>query len=322
MRARARLIGAVGGLVLIGGAVWVMLADGESQPPVTPATTTAQLSITSTVQVVESTAVPTTTVPTTTTTTEPPVASTTVTEPEPEPPSTTTTPPTTTAAVETATTEATTTTAPATTVVTIAPFPPGDGSCHGEYTEGGRVKEQCVRDRLQYIFEAFEAGTHLERMSVTRDRHLLAGIFASLEAWAQEFRGDEYPPFVGPWTGFENVDARSHLVVTVEGASWNGPDLLGVLVHIENLIPEAAKYGPTEGWQMAPAVWVDGHWMVSYFGFCRVLSRLGPAKRICPEDPRLAITWKLGVRPEGAGAYVPWDLTDAESAALRDVAAW
>ena len=177
--------------------------------------------------------------------------------------------------METTTAEATTTTVPSTTVVTVAPFPPGDGSCHGRYSKGGRVKEQCVLDRIQYIFEAFTAGTHLERMSVIRDGHLLAGTFGNLEAWANEFRGDKYPPFLGPWSGFENTDARPQRSVTVEAASWNGPDLLGVLVHIESLTPRAEDYGPTERREMVPAVWVDDHWMISYFSFCRLLSRLG-----------------------------------------------
>ena len=48
--------------------------------------------------------------------------------------------------------------------VTVAPFPPGDGSFHSEYIEGGRVKERCVLDRLQYIFEALSPDTRLERM--------------------------------------------------------------------------------------------------------------------------------------------------------------
>ena len=323
MRGGTRLIGAAGGLLLIGGVVWVMLASGDSQQPATPATT-AQPSTTSTVQLVATTTVSTTAAPTTTTTTTEPVqTSTTATEPEPEPPATTTTPPSTTSVpVETTTAEATTTTLPAATVVTVAPFPPGDGSCHGEYTEGHRVKEQCVLNRLQYIFETLTAGTHQERMSVIRDGHLLAGVFANLEAWAKEFRGDKYPPFLGPWSGFENTDARGHLAVTVEGASWNGPDLLGVLVHFENLLPGAEDYGPTEGRVMAPAVWVDDQWTVSYFSFCRFLSRLGPAKQTCPEDPRLAITWKLEVRPEGSGTYTPTDLTDTEYDAIRDVPAW
>ena len=57
--------------------------------------------------------------------------------------------------------------------------------------KGGRVKEQRVLDRLQYIFETFGAGTHIERMSVVGDGHMLTRVLARLEAWTAEFRGDK-----------------------------------------------------------------------------------------------------------------------------------
>ena len=51
--------------------------------------------------------------------------------------------------------------------VTVAPFPPGDGSFHSEYIEGGQVKERCVLDRLQYIFEALSPDTRPRSQGTT-----------------------------------------------------------------------------------------------------------------------------------------------------------
>ena len=82
------------------------------------------------------------------------------------------------------------------------------------------MRERCVLDRLQYIFETVIAGTHGERMSVIGDGHMLVGVLANLEAWAEEWRGGDYPPFEGLWSGFENADARPHAVVE---AVLNGP---------------------------------------------------------------------------------------------------
>ena len=127
---------------------------------------------------------------------------------------------------------------------------------------------------------------------------------------------------VGPWSGFENADARPYVAVTVEGASWNEPDLLGVLVHFESLVPGAGEYGPVEGRVAAPAVWVDGQWVVSYFSYCRFLRRMGEASQTCPKDPRPHIAVETRAVREASGAYAPLDLSDAEADALRDVLAW
>ena len=43
------------------------------------------------------------------------------------------------------------------------------------------MRERCVLDRLQYIFETVIAGIHGERMSVIRDGHMLVGVLANLE---------------------------------------------------------------------------------------------------------------------------------------------
>ena len=43
------------------------------------------------------------------------------------------------------------------------------------------MRERCVLDRLQYIFETVTAGTHGERMSVIGDGHMLVGVLANLE---------------------------------------------------------------------------------------------------------------------------------------------
>ena len=223
------------------------------------------------------------------------------------------------AADPTTTTATTTTVPPTTTTTTTTTAAPGDGSCHGEYVERHRVQEQCVLDRLQYIFEAVIAGTHAERMSVIRDGHMLAGVLANIEAFTEEYRGDMYPPFEGLWSGFEDADARPHRHIVVEGASWNGPNLLGVLIYMK---PLPGQEPQLETWRAAPAVWVDGHWMVSYFAYCRVMGRMMEAKQSCPKDPRPHIPSEYGVRPEGSGAYRPLDLSDAESDALRNAPVW
>ena len=62
--------------------------------------------------------------------------------------------------------------------------------------------------------------------------------------------------------------------------------------------------------------------MVSYFASCRIPSRLGPGKQICPKDPRPHIASETGVRSEGSGTYAPWDISDAEADAVRDTPAW
>ena len=187
---------------------------------------------------------------------------------------------------------AATTTVAATTIVMGASFPPGDGSCHGENVEGHRVRERCVLDRLQYIFETVIAGIHGERMSVIGDGHMLVGVLANLEAWAEEWRGGDYPPFEGLWSGFENG---------------------------RRLVPGAGEYGPVEGRVAAPAVWVDGQWVVSYFAYCRVLRRMGQA---CLDDPRPHVASEAGVRPEGSGDCVLLDLSDAEADTIRDAPVW
>ena len=315
-RARLRLVLlAVAVAALAAVLVWLLVLTPTEVAQQTPPTTAGLTPATTRLEAADLT---------TTTTTPPPTTTTTTTTTTPPTTTTTTTPPTTAAQTVVDAEEHDhdhTETVPSTTFVTM-PAPEGVVDCHGEYRERYRVVEECVLDRLQYIFEAFLLGTHEERMSVARDGHLLAGPLARAEAWAEDYRGDEYPPFAGPWSGFADADARPYVRVTVEGASWNGPDLLGVLVHIESLVPEAANYGPTSGMEGAPAVWVDGQWMVSYHSFCRLLSRLGLASQTCPDDPRPHIAVDTGAVREASGQYAPRDLSDEEYHRIRDHAPW
>ena len=174
--------------------------------------------------------------------------------------------------------------------------------CYGNYIRHREVHDPCVLARLNTIFEALFAGTHSERMAAVRDGHVLADIYSALEAYAREQNSDGYAdPYDINYRPFEDSDVRSWYTVEVEGAVWNGPSLLGVLVRIarEDIDPVL------EGWVAAPAVWVDGQWWVSYAGYCRLLSGMGDISRRCPPDPRPEIAAATGAEDSGSGAYDP-----------------
>ena len=321
MRGRVVLIAVAGVVVVMGAAWWMLLGGGSTSPEEPPATTVAVAPSASTM------AMPTT-APTVTTLVE--ASTTVVAEPETETPSSTSTapavaqPPATTAAttttsvlVVTTTAPIATTTEPATTVATVVPSPPGDGSCHGEYVERHSVREQCVIDRLVYLFEALFAGTHTERMSTIRDGHVLGGVFAGLQAYGRE-NWPKHEDLTSRDSIWEDADARPHRQIDVYGAVWNGPDLLGVRLRV--WIPAE---GPVHNvWMAAPVVWADGHWLVSYRGFCRFVGRMGNAKQICPKDPRPHIGSETRAIESGSGFYDPWDLDDEERLRVNKVPAW
>ena len=161
------------------------------------------------------------------------------------------------------------------------------------------VTDLCP-DRVAAVFEELWAG---RAPATWNTRRVAIQAFASwcgersphLEAWAEEWRGGDYPPFEGLWSGFENG---------------------------RRLVPGAGEYGPVEGRVAAPAVWVDGQWVVSYFSYCRVLRRMGEAGQACPDDPRPHVASEAGVRPEGSGDCVPLDLSAAEADTIRDAPVW
>ena len=246
----------------------------------------------------------TTTAPTTTTTALP--------EPTTQP-TTTTAPTTTTTALPEPTTQPTTTTAaaaaeedhdlvdvgtiPSTTFV-ASPSTPGDGECHGEYVAHHRVREQCVLDRLQEIFDALFGGTHDERMASVRDGHLLADLYTALS----EGHRAAHPEW--PYTSWDD-GVREHIATEVYGAVWNGPDLLGVRVRATD--PDGEWIGIN--WFGIPVVWTDGHWLVSYAGICRHLSRMSDPIRVsCLPDPRPHIAEATGASFKFSGAFDPDDM--------------
>ena len=61
---------------------------------------------------------------------------------------------------------------------------------------------------------------------------------------------------------------------------------------------------------VAPVVWTDGHWLVSYRGFCPFVGRLRTAKQICPKDPRPHIGSETRTIEGGSRFYAPVDLPD------------
>ena len=112
------------------------------------------------------------------------------------------------------------------------------------------VTDLCP-DRVAAVFEELWAG---RAPATWNTRRVAIQAFASwcgersphLEAWAEEWRGGDYPPFEGLWSGFENG---------------------------RRLVPGAGEYGPVEG-RVACAGGVGG-WPVG-----GLLLRLLP----CPEE--------------------------------------
>ena len=203
------------------------------------------------------------------------------------------------------------------TVVTVAPFLSGDGSCHGEYVERHQVREQCVLNRLVYLFEALFAGAHAERMWVIRDGHVLGGVFAGLWAFGRE-NWPKHDDLTSRFSSWEDADARPYRRIDVYGAVWNGADLLGVRIRLW-----APADGPTpDVWRAAPVVWADGYWLVSYRGFCRFVGRMGEAKQICPSDPRPRVASETRAIEDGSGFYDPWDLPDDVRVKVNKAPPW
>ena len=190
------------------------------------------------------------------------------------------------------------TTVPVAVSVSLAVAAEGE-DCAGSYrADGLRVRDQCILDVAQDEFTKFFTGTHATRMTAIRDGHVLADVWAGLQAWIAEQVGEEVvldPTRAESWAS--DFDASGHRRIDVCCAEWRSPNLIFVRYRY--------RAGNIDQWEAGPMARVDGQWKIDYTGFCRMVTNFDIGVT-CPPDPRPGVVIARHGDMTGSG-YDPID---------------